>query len=530
MNRHLARRHLAIAAAIVTMTAAAGCGGTPGSSPDSGGATPSGAVKTTGFDKLGPVNLTIWSYDNQDPGLEPVLKQLSARLREAVPEREDQPGLQGLQQPRRTSSRGRSRRISGPDITEGNQGYQTDAQLVKAKLIVPLDPYIKAYGWDKWYSPSTWSMFRWTTDGKTFGKGPTWGVAQTGQNIDVYVNKKKLQQLGFDPANMPQTFDDFNKMLADVRAKLPKSDPVIEFGNKEGYGTIHMFGGIQGAYVSAQDDAQLDLPRARARRWDTPDNIKALAAYQSWAKNGYFNSDYNALKYDAVRGRVRQGQGRLLDRRRLGLVDHQGRPRARTSAVMQHPAGTERRRGPASAASPARGTSRPRRSTRTSAAAWLNYIIASPEAQKLMFAQQQIPSPSDAATPPAGDPYLGQVTDAFRQVADDDGLMLYTDWASPTMYDDAGVELPGPARRPHRGPGHGEGRAGRLGEVRQDAPAVSVTDDHGSGAAPRGSRRPTVPARTTGRPASRATSPGSTSCRDSCSTGSSRSRRSLHTV
>jgi len=68
------------------------------------------------------------------------------------------------------------------------------------------------------------------------------------------------------------------------------------------------------------------------------------------------------------------------------------------------------------------------------AAAWLNYIIASPEAQKLMYAQQQIPSPSDAAAPPAGDPYLGQVTDAFRQVADDDGLMLYTDWASPTMY------------------------------------------------------------------------------------------------
>jgi raffinose/stachyose/melibiose transport system substrate-binding protein len=69
------------------------------------------------------------------------------------------------------------------------------------------------------------------------------------------------------------------------------------------------------------------------------------------------------------------------------------------------------------------------------AAAWLNYIIASPEAQKLMYGQQQIPSPSNAAAPPAGDPYLSQVTDAFRQVADDDGLMLYTDWASPTMYD-----------------------------------------------------------------------------------------------
>ena len=42
---------------------------------------------------------------------------------------------------------------NGPDITEGNQGYQTDALQVKAKLILPLDQYIKAYGWNKWQSP-----------------------------------------------------------------------------------------------------------------------------------------------------------------------------------------------------------------------------------------------------------------------------------------------------------------------------------------------------------------------------------------
>src|SRR5690348_6151533 len=57
MKRHLASRHLAIAAAVVTMIAAAGCGGTPGSSPGSGGSTPSGAVQKTGFGKLGHVHL-----------------------------------------------------------------------------------------------------------------------------------------------------------------------------------------------------------------------------------------------------------------------------------------------------------------------------------------------------------------------------------------------------------------------------------------------------------------------------------------
>ena len=114
---------------------------------------------------------------------------------------------------------------SGPDITEGNQGYQTDAQLVKAKLIVPLDRYINAYGWRQWYSPSTWSMFRWTDNGVTFGKGPTWGVAQTGQNINVYVNTQKLKQLGFDPSNMGWAPDYWRHYKEQAATDDPHLDP-----------------------------------------------------------------------------------------------------------------------------------------------------------------------------------------------------------------------------------------------------------------------------------------------------------------
>jgi len=31
-------------------------------------------------------------------------------------------------------------------------------------------------------------------------------------------------------------------------------------------------------------------------------------------------------------------------------------------------------------------------------------------------------------------PYRGQVYNALAKVANDDGLLLYTDWASPSMY------------------------------------------------------------------------------------------------
>ena len=199
---------------------------------------------------------------------------------------------------------------SGPDVTEGNQGYQTDAQLVKAKLILPLTKYVNKYGWNKLYAPSTWGMFRWTPDGKSFGKGPVWGIAQTGQNIAVFYNKKKFTQAGIDPNKWPKTYAGFEAMLAKLRAKLPSSDPVIEEGNKEGYGFIHLFGGIWGA--STQPAAVRNwIYHVPGSRYDTAGTILALNRLQQWAKKGYFNSDYNAVGYDASAQLFAKGKGAM---------------------------------------------------------------------------------------------------------------------------------------------------------------------------------------------------------------------------
>ena len=106
---------------------------------------------------------------------------------------------------------------------------------------------------------------------------------------------------------------------------------MIEEGNKEGYGFIHLFGGIWGAYVKPASVRNW-IYHVPGSNYDTPGTVKALAKLQAWAKAGYFNNDYNAVGYDASAGLVREGQGRLLDRRRLGLDDHQDRGSARTSA------------------------------------------------------------------------------------------------------------------------------------------------------------------------------------------------------
>ena len=374
--------------------------------------------------------LTMWSYDNQDPGLEPVLKQLSKDFEKSHPGVKinlvfkDFNSLVGTV-PRALASG------SGPDVTEGNQGYQTDAQLVKAKLILPLTKYVKKYGWDKLYAPSTWGMFRWTPDGKSFGKGPVWGIAQTGQNVVAFYNKKKLRQAGFNPNKMPGTFAGFDKLLGQLRAKLPDGEPVIMEGNKEGYGFIHLFGGIWGASVkpTAVRNWIYHVPGSR---YDTPGTIKALAKLQQWGKAGYFNDDFNALGYDASATEFAKGNGvfwiggdwdSTIIKTGLGAAN---------VGVMPIPP------GPSGQWASIGGLSGPWHiSAKTKypdlGAEWLNYVITSSRAKALMYGQQQIPSDRRAKAP-KGDAYLAQVGKAFQLVANDDGLLLYTDWASPSMY------------------------------------------------------------------------------------------------
>ncbi len=370
--------------------------------------------------------LTMWSYDNQDPGLEPVLKQLSKQFEASHPGVKINLVFKSFNDlvgtiPRALASG------SGPDVAEGNQGYQTDAQLVKAKLILPLDKYIKKYHWDKLYSPSTWGMFRWTPDGKSFGKGPIWGLAQTGQNIVVFYNKAKLRSIGV--TTLPTTFAAFDKLLATARAKLPKSDPVIEEGNKEGYGFIHLFGGIWGSYVKPATVRNW-IYHVPGSRYDTPGTIAALGKLQQWAKAGYFNADYNAIGYDDSAKLFGKGKGLFwiggdwdstIIKAGLG----------KNAGAFASPPGPNGYTSIGGLSGPWHISAKTKYADL--GAEWLNYVITSTQAKSLMFGQQQLPADS-SATAPANDPYLTQVFTGFKKVADANGLLLYTDWASPTMY------------------------------------------------------------------------------------------------
>ena len=282
-------------------------------------------------------------------------------------------------------------------MTEGNQGYQTDAQLVKAKLIIPLDKYVKKYGWDKLYAPSTWGMFRWTPDGKSFGKGPIWGIAQTGQNVVVFYNKKKFRQAGLIPNRWPSTYAGFEAMLATLRAKLPYERPRDRGGQQGGLGLHPPVRRHLGRELQKPSAVRNWIYHVPGSRFDTPGTITALGPAPAVGEERLLQ---RRLQRDQVRRRRHSSSRRA--RARCGSAATGTRPSSRRVSAPRTSASCPCRPGPRGQWTSIGGLSGPWHiSAKTKnadlGAEWLNYVITSTQAKRLMFGQQQLPGRQERA-------------------------------------------------------------------------------------------------------------------------------------
>ena len=316
-----------------------------------------------------------------------------------------------------------------PDVFGGNQGFQLDGELVKAGLILPLTEYSKAYGWEDSYSPETLQQFQWTDDASTFGEGTLWGVAQTGQSVGVFTNKKKLEAAGVDPTAL-KTFDDFDAALATLRESLPADEPVVALGNKDQYAALHLWGGIQGAYEPAQDIRDWIFQHDGAT-FDTEGNVTALKKLKEWADKGYFGKpdQYNSRNDSDAAVAFGKGEGAMMiggnwnaATARDGLGDDAG--------FFNMPPGES---GDAVAIG---STSFPMHiSAKTKqpdlAAAYLDWITG-PSAGEELVKTQQVPAVIDG-TAEMTDPLGQEVKAGWDQLVESGGLTLFPDWSSPTM-------------------------------------------------------------------------------------------------
>lgn len=422
-------RRLRAALPLALAIAVAACGGTPGEDKpaDQAAGTPAESIKTDGFEDLGPVTLRVVSGEGSG-GPREALRELSKQFEAKYPNVTVDISF------RDTASWFKQARLvaagdNPPDVFAGNQGYQVDGELVKAGLILPLDEYAKAYGWDKSYTPETLQQFMWTDDGARFGEGTLWGVAQSGQSVGVFANMAKLRDAGVDPANL-ETFDDFEGALATLREQLPADEPVIALGNKDQYGAIHLWGGIQGAYTSAQDVRNWIFHKDGAT-FDTEGNLTSLQKLKEWADKGYLGQgdSFNARNDSEAAAAFGKGEGALMiggnwnaATAKDGLGDD--------AAFFNMPAGES---GDAvaigSASLPMHISAKAKQPDL--AAAYLDQITG-PDAGQALVDTQQVPAATNGTAEPSDS--LGQeVKQGWDELVADGGLTLYPDWSSPTM-------------------------------------------------------------------------------------------------
>jgi raffinose/stachyose/melibiose transport system substrate-binding protein len=104
---------------------------------------------------------------------------------------------------------------NGPVVTKVNQGAGDMGAMVKENLLVPLDPYIAKFGWDKRQSDSVLARDRWSDKGE-FGVGKTYGISGLGEMVGLYYNLKVLTDAGL---KAPTSFEDFLSELDALKAK-----------------------------------------------------------------------------------------------------------------------------------------------------------------------------------------------------------------------------------------------------------------------------------------------------------------------
>jgi raffinose/stachyose/melibiose transport system substrate-binding protein len=423
-------RGVAVLAALaaVAVTAAVGTG--------SAAARQTKAAADNPFAHYGNITLNVWSADNQDPGPEPVIKALAASFSKKYPNVKINLKFYSFTNYIKIIKLSLNSG-NAPDVAEGNQGFQIDSALVKAKLIKPLDSFATKYGWGKEFSAGTAQQFRWTPDGKTYGKGPLWGVAQFGQSTGVFFNKALLKKYGGDPGNMPKTFADFSKLLATLKAKAPSDMPIINLGNKDGYESLHAFGMVQGAYTTGQFMRNW-IFHVPGSTYESPANLKALTTFQQWFKAGYFGSDYNALGENDASASFAKGKGvfYLGGNWQAAVIESGLKANA---GFMDMPPGASGKYVAIGA------TSLPWHISAKSkypdvGAAFINWLIAAPGSAQKMYAQNQIPAVSTAPAA-QGNAYLSSIATGWQQLVKSGGLTLFPDWASTNMFTLMGTEF-----------------------------------------------------------------------------------------
>lgn len=318
-----------------------------------------------------------------------------------------------------------------PDVVEANNGRSDMGEFVKAGQLRPLDSYATAYGWDARYPKSVRQYSSYSADGKTFGEGSLYGLPQVGEVVGIFFNKKKLADAGLQA---PTTWSEFQASLATLKAK---AEVPLVLGNLQKWPAIHVFGTVQGRTTPAATITTLAFGRSGAT-WKSPENLKAAQTLVDWVDRGYFNKGVNGQDYDPAWQGFTKGTGVYLIAGTWLQEDLQKAMGADVGFML--PPGAAAGDKPVATG----GTGLPFAITAKSqhpdaAAAYINFIT-SKNAMTVLAKTGNLPIADTSAQVVTGS-LQKDVFASFGTIVEQEGLVPYLDYATPTMYDTIGAAL-----------------------------------------------------------------------------------------
>ncbi|HWT92681.1 MAG TPA: extracellular solute-binding protein [Solirubrobacteraceae bacterium] len=408
--------------AIAATALAVGCG-TPGedSSDDSAAEPKPAAAAKPDIAKAGDVTLTVWDQEVRG-GPAKQIKELNKQFQAKYPNVKIKRVAKSFEDINTTLKLA----VSGPkapDVVQANQGLGVMGQLVKGKLLRPVDDYAKVYGWADRYPSVLLDLNKFEQNGTTFGSGELYGLSQMGEIVGVYYNKKKV-------ATPPTSMAEFEAALAKAKAD---GDVPIQFGNLDKWPGIHEFETVLGQ--TAPKEAVRDFVFQRnGASFDTPEFQAAATKLQDWVKNDYFTKDFNGTGYDPAWQRFAKGRGTFLIAGTWltgDLADQMGED------VGFFPMPGENADQPVALG----GESLPFAITSKSknpdvAAAYIDFLTDENAAQVITETNNLAAMKFDV--PEASSPLAQDVAAAWKTLGETDGLIPYADYTTPTAGDDFG--------------------------------------------------------------------------------------------
>jgi raffinose/stachyose/melibiose transport system substrate-binding protein len=312
-----------------------------------------------------------------------------------------------------------------PDVVEANNGYSAMGPLVKAGLLLNLNKYVGQYGWNTRYSSGILKMNKFTSDGNSFGIGNLYGLPMTGEVVGVYYNKAKLKKLGL---KVPTTFQQFD---AAVSTAQKAGETPIQFGNLDKWPGIHEFEEVMLQTVTKTWATDWIFgARGGQINFSSQGTLAAANKLRSWAKAGAFTKGYEGLGYDPSWADFGKGKGVFLISGSWLTADLKKALGKDVGFFLLPPPSGKKLATLGGEGLPWAISAKSKNAD--AAATYLDFITSNASMQVVADKGNLTATKATVKVPGGLDT---EVYNAWKKANDQDAIVPYLDWATPTMYD-----------------------------------------------------------------------------------------------